>query len=37
MTFTADEGSTSACTFLAVPGESLEAFSLDDELFTRTA
>ena len=37
MTFTADDGSVVARTFLPVGGEPLEAFSLDAELFTRTA
>ncbi len=37
MTFKADDGSVMARTFLPVAGKPIEAFSLDAELFTRTA
>lgn len=37
MTFKADDGSVVARTFLPVAGRPIEAFSLDTELFTRTA
>ena len=37
MTFTAEDGSILARTFLPVAGRPIEAFSLDAEMFTRTA